>query len=168
MLPTGAYSFFLLIAPFKTWFPLHWNTPWSSNIGLSMQIPTYLWCVFLNCVCVNEFKTVFCSFIFLPFLFILSIAPIRNTAKCKCLKYNFFKQFTKIVSEYDQEIPQLQTPDYPVAPWGRAAQPSRDTRKTNQAKQSALSSPSRWLQCQNGHKVTYNKTQNNYKLPQWE
>ena len=38
---------------------------------------------------------------------------------------------TKIVSEYDQEIPQSQTSDYSVAPRGRAAQPSRDTRKTN-------------------------------------
>ena len=37
----------------------------------------------------------------------------------------------KIVSEYDQEIPQAQTADNPVAPRGRAAQPSRDTRKTN-------------------------------------
>ena len=36
----------------------------------------------------------------------------------------------KVVSEYDQEIPQSQTADYPVAPRGRAAQPSRDTRKT--------------------------------------
>ena len=36
---------------------------------------------------------------------------------------------TKIVSEYDQEIPQSQTADNPVAPRGRAAQP--DTRKTN-------------------------------------
>ena len=34
----------------------------------------------------------------------------------------------KIVSEYDQEIPQSQTADNPVAPRGRAAQPSRDTR----------------------------------------
>ena len=50
---------------------------------------------------------------------------------------------SKIVSEYDQEIPQSQTADNPVAPRGRAAQPSRDTRKTNQAKQPALSSPSR-------------------------
>ena len=50
---------------------------------------------------------------------------------------------TKIVSEYDQEIPQSQTVDNPVAPRGRAAQPSQDTRKTNQAKQPALSSPSR-------------------------
>ena len=34
-------------------------------------------------------------------------------------------------SEYDQEIPQSQTTDNPIAPRGRAAQPSRDTRKTN-------------------------------------
>ena len=37
----------------------------------------------------------------------------------------------KIVNEYDQEIPQSQTADNPVAPRGRAADPSRDTRKTN-------------------------------------
>ena len=37
----------------------------------------------------------------------------------------------KIVNEYDQEIPQSQTAENPVAPRGRAAQPSRDTRKTN-------------------------------------
>ena len=38
---------------------------------------------------------------------------------------------SEIVSEYDQEIPQSQTADNPVAPRGRAAQPSQDTRKTN-------------------------------------
>ena len=38
---------------------------------------------------------------------------------------------TKIVSEYDQEIPQSQTVDNPVAPRERAAQPSRDTRMTD-------------------------------------
>ena len=37
----------------------------------------------------------------------------------------------KIVSEYYQEIPQSQTADNPVVPRGRAAQPSRDTRKAN-------------------------------------
>ena len=37
----------------------------------------------------------------------------------------------KIVNEYDQEKPQLQIADNPVAPRGRAAQPLRDTRKTN-------------------------------------
>ena len=36
----------------------------------------------------------------------------------------------EIVSEYDQEIPQSQTADNPTAPRGRAAQLSRDTRKT--------------------------------------
>ena len=37
----------------------------------------------------------------------------------------------KLVSEYDQEIPQSQTADKPMAPRGRATQPSQDTRKTN-------------------------------------
>ena len=49
----------------------------------------------------------------------------------------------KIGNEYEQEIPQLQTADNPMAPPGRAPQPSRDTRKTNQAKQPTLSSQSR-------------------------
>ena len=44
----------------------------------------------------------------------------------------------KVVSEYDQEIPQSQTADNPMAPQGRAAQPSQDIRKTNLAKQAAL------------------------------
>ena len=38
---------------------------------------------------------------------------------------------SKIESEYHQEIPQSQTADNPMAPRGRATQPSRDTRKTN-------------------------------------
>ena len=42
---------------------------------------------------------------------------------------NFDKK--KIVSEYDQEIPQSQTVDKPTVPRGRATQKSRDTRKTN-------------------------------------
>ena len=37
----------------------------------------------------------------------------------------------KIVSEYDQVIPQPQTADKTKAPRGRATQQSRDTRKTN-------------------------------------
>ena len=47
------------------------------------------------------------------------------------------KQWTNIVSEYDQEMPQSQTADTPMAPRGRATQQSRDTRKTNKAKQIA-------------------------------
>ena len=42
------------------------------------------------------------------------------------LQVFFFKH-----SEYDQKIPQSQTEDKPMAPRGRATQPSRDTRKTN-------------------------------------
>ena len=57
------------------------------------------------------------------------------------VKVDFY--IPKIVSEHDQEIPQPQTADNPVAPRGRAAQPSQDTRKTNQAKQPAPFSPSR-------------------------
>ena len=44
---------------------------------------------------------------------------------------HFLFLYSKIVSEYDQEIPQSQTADNPVAPRGRATQPARDTRKTN-------------------------------------
>ena len=53
-----------------------------------------------------------------------------------------------IVRGYDQEIPQSQTADKPVASWGRATKYSRDTRKANKAKQRGLSSPSveaQWL-----------------------
>ena len=39
--------------------------------------------------------------------------------------------FLKIVSEYDQEIPQSLTADTPMASRERSAQPSQDTRKTN-------------------------------------
>ena len=46
-------------------------------------------------------------------------------------------------SEYDQEIPQSQIADKPVALQGRATQQSQDTRRTNKAKQSAFSSPSK-------------------------
>ena len=60
-----------------------------------------------------------------------------------CWKTFLFDLAPKNVSEYDQEIPQSQTVGNPMAPRGRAAQPSQDTRKENQAKQPALSSPSR-------------------------
>ena len=64
-------------------------------------------------------------------------------AQLQCVNIHFAKNvynrmktvgvtdYTKIVSEYDQEKPQSQTADNPVAPRGRAAQPSQDTRKTN-------------------------------------
>ena len=39
---------------------------------------------------------------------------------------------TKIVSEYDQEMPQTQTADNPVTPRGRATQPGRQIKQSNQ------------------------------------
>ena len=88
-------------------------------------------------------------------VFIKLICQSQNTLKIPILKHVYKYMYgktcvkrplskrPKIVCEYDQEIPHSQTANNPVAPRGRAAQPSRDTRKTNQAKQSALSSPSR-------------------------
>ena len=39
--------------------------------------------------------------------------------------------YSKIVSEYDQEIPQSQTADKSIAPQGRATQQSKGIKKTN-------------------------------------
>ena len=50
------------------------------------------------------------------------------------MKKHYTHYIIEIVSKYDQEIPQSQTADNPMAPRGRAAQPSRDTWKTNKAK----------------------------------
>ena len=54
----------------------------------------------------------------------------QQEMRCEGKRSNNISEL-KIVSEYDQEIPQSQTADNPLAPQGRAAQPSRDTRKTN-------------------------------------
>ena len=51
--------------------------------------------------------------------------------KCQICLSQKLSSIEKIVSEYDQEIPQSQTADNPTAPRERAAQPLRDTRKTN-------------------------------------
>ena len=67
------------------------------------------------------------TFIKLPFVvkaFVLSIVEWRfDRFYCTC--------GSKIVCEYDQEIPQSQTADKSMAPRGRATQQSRDTKKTN-------------------------------------
>ena len=55
----------------------------------------------------------------------LRIDSILNHLGLKCILLA-----PKIVSEYDQEIPQSQTADNPKAPRGRATQPSQDTRET--------------------------------------
>ena len=54
-----------------------------------------------------------------------------SKANYRLMQVKLLQNAPKKVSEYDQEIPQSQTADNPVAPRGRAAQPSRDTRKTN-------------------------------------
>ena len=48
---------------------------------------------------------------------------------CHTSKYANFLSIKN--SEYDQEIPQSQLADNPMARRGRATQPSQDTRKTN-------------------------------------
>ena len=55
----------------------------------------------------------------------------RGYLDWKSVRRQITALITKIVSEYDQEIPQSQTADNPVAPRGKAAQRSRDTRETN-------------------------------------
>ena len=62
----------------------------------------------------------------------LTQQPKNEVYNHRSLKFDPYNTYmaSKIVSEYDQEIPQLQTADNHVAPQGRAAQPSRDTRKT--------------------------------------
>ena len=61
---------------------------------------------------------------------------IKKKTECNCLstevKYVLISQsISKIFSEYDQEIPQSQTADKPMAPRGRSTQQPRHTMKTN-------------------------------------
>ena len=62
---------------------------------------------------------------------------------CCALLYVHSRIAILLMGEYDHAVPQLQTVDKPVTPRERAIQQTRDTRKTNKAKQPALSSPSR-------------------------
>ena len=55
----------------------------------------------------------------------------RRASRWTLDNYTRQASVSEIINEYDQEIPQSQTADNPVALCGRAAQPSRDTRKTN-------------------------------------
>ena len=61
----------------------------------------------------------------------LSLFYVQTYLKRK--KHKKLRNLTclKIVSEYDQKIPQSQIADNLMAPRGRATQPSRDTKKTN-------------------------------------
>ena len=53
-----------------------------------------------------------------------SVAP-PSAVGSECQIYS---HLAKIVSEFDQEIPQSQTADKPMAPRGRATQPQQDTK----------------------------------------
>ena len=55
----------------------------------------------------------------------------NSSTDCLRILNQYGMCYSKIVSEYDQKIPHSQIADNPVAQRGRAAQPSRDTRKTN-------------------------------------
>ena len=76
-------------------------------------------------------------FLFRPVLFAQKNCKVAGGCGSCEINFQIYKTHIKpikppkIVSEYDQEIPQSQTADNPVAPRGRAAQPSQDTRKTN-------------------------------------
>ena len=82
-----------------------------------------------------------CNLTLLLFVLTTSSLVIR-TRKKRSNDFSFI-DILKKVSEYDQQIPQSQTVDKPMASRGRAAQQSQDAKKTNQAKQPALSFPSR-------------------------
>ena len=71
------------------------------------------------------------SMIVIVFLVCHPLVAVNNLVYLRKDRSDCGEFLSKIVSEYDQEIPQSQTADNPVAPRGRAAQPSRDNRKTN-------------------------------------
>ena len=52
----------------------------------------------------------------------------------QALAWMFLCKGSKIVSEYDQEIPQSKTAGNPIAPRGRAPQPSRDSKEDKLSK----------------------------------
>ena len=86
-----------------------------------------LWCLFASNTAVFKILTFFLAH---KVSLNTSLKLRKTLKKLQSLAYTEMNQ-TKLVSEYDQEIPQLQTADNPVAQRGRATQPSRDTRKTN-------------------------------------
>ena len=80
----------------------------------------------------NDGRSVLCEEkSFSPMEHAVFLRKCPSNVQVKSYKVTQNCSFTRIVSEYDQEIPQSQTADNPVASRGRAAQPSQDTRKTN-------------------------------------
>ena len=83
-----------------------------------------------------------------------------QTRLSKCADSPKPSLFAWMTPKNSKWVSQSQTADKPMALRGIATQQSRDTKKTNQANQPGLylSSPSRWLQNKNGHKVTEYRT----------
>ena len=96
------------------------------------------------CVTSSWCQMFLCDILPSHFVVMMDFSYNSRHGKINCVAVHENKP-TITISEYDQEIPQSQTADNPMAPLGRATQPSRDTRKTNKAKQPALFSPSRGL-----------------------
>ena len=64
-----------------------------------------------------------------PLTLLLHVADDLSRCHFRCIIHRYRSLYVllvyfKIVSDYDQEIPQSQTADNPVAPRGSAAQPS--------------------------------------------
>ena len=104
-----------------TWFGrvILLNSPWQSVMNNTINFNELL--VFGRCyskAIQNQIKINFGLMYYMH-------TQIFSNLLVKTLNICSFKN-----SEYDQEIPQSQTAENPVAPRGRAVQPSRDTRKT--------------------------------------
>ena len=81
-----------------------------------------------NC---NEISSKY-GHIFVQPLFVSSLITLcpTNAKNKRALQRLISTAVSKIVSEYDQEIPKSQTADKPMTPRGRATQQSLDTKKT--------------------------------------
>ena len=79
--------------------------------------------------------------------FSFDLSSIFNSDRCK-YKPNCRKKHYYIVSKYNQEIPQSQTADNPMAPRGGAKQQSRDTRILRSSRSLLMYEKSViWLNC---------------------
>ena len=113
--------------PFGTWKNALFNNPWwcVPNFSLCLHLHTFL--------CIRAAKALSSLPTQLHRLAWAFIAQHCNKYQHQMgLRFWFILSVTgNIVRKYDQEIPQSQTADKPMAPRGRAIKQSRDTRKTN-------------------------------------
>ena len=71
------------------------------------------------------------TYLIIHIVFVYVLHMRKDLLCTPILTYQIGLDVSKIVSEYDQEIPQSQTADKPIALGGRATQQLQDTRKTN-------------------------------------